>query len=103
MHILTLALDGAWKVLLAGLVLGAGLPVVFAFGIRALAHGHNAEGRPHDAGVLPVPRSLGRPVAVVCFAIVLAAVGLGITYIVASGLGQQLSFEHIYPTLVPKK
>lgn len=28
---------------------------------------------------------------------------IGITYIVASGLGQRLSFEHIYPALVHKK
>jgi PiT family inorganic phosphate transporter len=36
------------------------------------------------------------------FLIVLAGVVLGITFIVASGLGKALSFEHIYPTIVNK-
>lgn len=92
------ALDGAWKVLAAGMLLGAGLPAVFAFGIRSLAWGTGGTaeldgGRPHPAG---------RVLAALCFAIVLAGVALGITFIVASGLGKALSFEHIYPTLIDK-
>lgn len=31
------ALDGAWRVLVAGLVLGAGLPILFALGVKSLA------------------------------------------------------------------
>lgn len=102
MHTVTLALEGAWKVLVAGLLLGAGLPTIFAFGVRALAHGHSGDSDTH-AVARSGPNAVGWSVAVVCFAIVVAAAGLGITYIVASGLGQQLSFEHIYPTLVHKK
>jgi hypothetical protein len=37
MNNLSLALQGGWKVLLAGLLLGAGLPTIFAVGIRSLA------------------------------------------------------------------
>ena len=37
MNNLALAADGAWKVLLASLVLGAGLPVIFALGVRSRA------------------------------------------------------------------
>ena len=37
MNNLALAADGAWKVLVASLVLGAGLPFVFALGVRARA------------------------------------------------------------------
>jgi hypothetical protein len=33
------AFDGAWRVLVASLVFGAGLPVLYAFGIRSLAWG----------------------------------------------------------------
>jgi len=93
------ALEGAWKVLAFGLLLGAGLPMVYAVGIRALAWGAGGEaevdhGRPHPAG---------RLVAVVCFAVVLAAVALGITIIVASGFGKEVSFEHVVPTLVDKR
>ncbi len=44
----------------------------------------------------------GKALAVVCFAVVVAAVALGITFIVASGFGKALSFEHVYPTIVDK-
>ncbi|GAA1756347.1 hypothetical protein [Nostocoides vanveenii] len=92
------ALEGAWKVLAAGLLLGAGLPAIFAFGIRALAYGQGGDAEiNHEAG-----HPVGKVLAILCFAIVLAAVALGITTIVASGFGQKVSFEHIYPMLVDK-
>jgi hypothetical protein len=37
-----------------------------------------------------------------CFALVVLAALMGITFIVASGLGKTLNFEHIYPTIVDK-
>lgn len=92
------ALEGAWKVLVAGLVLGAGLPVVFAFGIRSLAWGAGGDAEVDHAA----PNPIGKVLAVVCFAVVLAAIALGITIIVATGFGKEVSFEHLYPTLVPK-
>ncbi|GAB2566779.1 hypothetical protein Aab01nite_45890 [Paractinoplanes abujensis] len=79
------ALEGAWKVLAAGLVLGAGLPALFALGIRALAGGRR-----------------GKPIAYGLFAVVILGVLLGITFIVASGFGKTISFEHVYPTVVDK-
>jgi len=90
------ALDSGWQVLLVALVLGAGLPVVFALGIRALAWGTGgaAERAP---GVRPHPA--GRVAAVVCFAVVVLAVALGITVVVSSGLGKAVSFNQGYPTL----
>lgn len=105
MHNIALALDGAWKVLVAGLLLGAGLPALFAFGIRAL--GMNAGGATVTAidgtATADGPRSaLGKVLAALCFTLVLAAVLLGITFIVASGFGKALSFEHVYPTLITK-
>ena len=104
MTTLGFALEGAWKVLLAGLVLGAGLPALFAVGVRALAHGQPGDGAPSVApGGADASRLAGRLVAVLCFAVVVLAVALGITYIVATGFGKTLSFEHLYPTLVPKK
>ena len=51
MHNVGFALQGAWKVLAAGLILGAGLPLLFALGIRSLAYGAGGEaeeiGRAH--------------------------------------------------------
>jgi hypothetical protein len=83
------ALDGAWRVLLASVILGAGLPVLFALGIRSLASGGEAPAT--------VP---ARSLAYVLFAIVVLGVLLGLTFIVATGFGKALSFEHVFPTVV---
>ncbi|GIM98134.1 hypothetical protein [Paractinoplanes toevensis] len=97
------ALEGAWKVLFAGLVLGAGLPLLFALGIRSLAWGAGGEAEVHESGVTgPKSQPIGTVVGWVLFAIVLLGIVLGITFIVASGFGKALSFEHIYPTIVDK-
>jgi hypothetical protein len=98
MNTLALAADGAWKVLVASLVLGAGLPIVFALGVRARAFaagggtdGEHAERHP-----------AGNVLAALCLLVVLLGVALGITIVVASGFGKAVSFEHIYPTIVSK-
>ena len=97
------ALEGAWKVLFAGLVLGAGLPLLFALGIRSLAWGAGGEAEVHESGVTgPKPQPIGTVLGWLLFLIVLAGIVLGITFIVASGFGKALSFEHIYPTIVDK-
>jgi hypothetical protein len=92
MNNLGFALDGAWRVLLAGLALGAGLPLLFALGIRSLAW----------AGGGASPRPLGTALGYLLFAVVVLGVLLGLTFIVATGFGKALSFEHIYPTIVAK-
>jgi|tagenome__1003787_1003787.scaffolds.fasta_scaffold19543590_1 hypothetical protein len=103
MHNLGFALDGAWRVLLAGLFLGAGLPVLFAVGIRSMAWGSGGDAEVHESGVTgPTPRPLGTVLAYVLFGVVVLGVLLGITFIVATGFGKALSFEHIYPTIVAK-
>ncbi|GAA1611504.1 hypothetical protein [Actinoplanes couchii] len=84
MNNLMLALDGAWKVLATSLILGAGLPALFAAGVRSLASRRTA------------------PLGYLCFAVVLIGVGLGITFIVASGFGKELNFDNVYPTVVDK-
>ncbi len=50
---LQFAFDGAWRVLLAGLVFGAGLPVVFALGIRSLRLGSRRLRRGQRGGRQP--------------------------------------------------
>ncbi len=87
------ALDGAWKVLAAGLILGAGLPALFALGIRSLAH---------DGGDSVRPSPTGKIVAYALFAVVVLGVLLGLTFIVASGFGKTISFEHVLPVIVDK-
>ena len=103
MHNLGFAAEAGWRVLLAGLLLGAGLPALFAVGIRAMAYGAGGDAEVHSSGTAgPASHPVGRAVGVLCFAIVLAAIALGITFIVATGFGKALSFEHIFPTLVAK-
>ena len=97
MKTLSLAFNSAWHVLAVGVVLGAGVPALFAFGIRGLAA---SSGQMTDDSTT---RAWGKPVAAVCFLLVCAAIALGLTIIVSSGFGMKVSFEHIYPTLVEKK
>ena len=84
MHNFGFALEGAWQVLAAGLLLGAGLPVLFAVGIRVMA---------------TAPYPVGRVVGYACFAVVVLGALLGIAFIVASGFGRELTFEHGFPTV----
>ena len=98
MNNLGFALDGAWRVLAAGLVLGAGLPAIFALGIRSLAWGYGGDAEVSHAA----PNPVGKIVAYVCFAVVVVGVGLGILIVLGSGLGKEVSFENIYPTLHDK-
>jgi hypothetical protein len=89
-----------WQVLLASVVLGAGLPVVFALGVRSLAWGTG-----HDAGDGAAARPgnpLGKVLAVVLFAIVLYVLAIGIYYIVVGGHGKELQFNGIWPSQVAK-
>ncbi|MCE5290131.1 MAG: hypothetical protein LLG14_12960 [Nocardiaceae bacterium] len=99
METLELVIDSVWKVLLIGILLGAGLPALFATGVRglAIASGHEAAD-----GTIRRPNPLGNVLAAVAFGVVIAAIVLGITIIVSSGFGMKVSFENIYPTLVDK-
>lgn len=81
-HIL-LALEGGGQVLLVGILLGAGLPMIFALGIRSLSWGVGgaADIEMHE------PHPIGKILAGLCFTIVILAVLAGVGAIVASGLG----------------
>jgi hypothetical protein len=79
-------LNALWKIVVLGLVCGAGLPAIFAIGLRLLS-------LPASAGAVRASEddehiyfgNLGGAIgAGVCFAIVLAAIGLGIYWIVSS-------------------
>ncbi|MEU4420798.1 hypothetical protein AB0F81_09235 [Actinoplanes sp. NPDC024001] len=91
MSTLQLALEGAGKVLVASLILGAGLPALFALGVRQSAGGGHQQKHP-----------VGTATAYLCFGVVLLGVLLGLTYIVATGFGKTLSFDGVLPALVDK-
>jgi hypothetical protein len=76
-------LSALWKIIVVGLLAGAGLPAVFAVGIRVLA----LTGERHPGAVTPDGHAgdggiLRLAVAVGCFTVVLAGVGTGIYLVV---------------------
>jgi hypothetical protein len=101
--VFSLFLQDAWKVLLYSLLLGAGLPVVYALGVRASALGTaGAEGSDGADASAGRRHALGKTLAGLCFLVVLVGIGVGLASVVAAGHGEQLSFNHVYPTFVPK-
>jgi hypothetical protein len=97
MNNVTLAFEGAMRVLVVGLIFGAGLPAIFALGIRAQAYGQGGDAELSHAK----PHPVGRVLSYLAFAIVIAGVLLGLTVIVAAGLGKEVIFTPM-PTLVEK-
>ena len=61
------ALDATWRILLVGLVLGAGLPTLFAVGLRSLAWSVGGEAGRREEGVAPAPHPIGRALAYLIF------------------------------------
>jgi hypothetical protein len=78
--------NALWKIVLYGLLLGAGLPALFAVGLRALAlpggrvqtAGAGGAGSDSDSDQLVGGNVLGMIIAGICFLIILAAVAWGI-------------------------
>lgn len=67
-------------VTVVGVLLGAGLPVVFSLGMRALTAGRPTTVGGHEVAGRANPLALA--VAVLCFAVVVAAVLFGIAVII---------------------
>ncbi|MEE1825309.1 hypothetical protein PUR61_24450 [Streptomyces sp. BE20] len=80
-------LDALWKIVVVGLLAGAGLPALFAVGLRAL-NPPTHPGAPATATASataagrPTAGPAGYAAAGLCFAVVLAAIGWGISVIV---------------------
>jgi hypothetical protein len=75
-------LSALWRIVLVGLLAGAGLPAIFAVGIRALAAGSDAAAVGTDEDRVVGGSRTGMTIAGLCFAVVLAAIGYGIYLIV---------------------
>ncbi len=87
------------QVVLVSILVGAGLPALFALGIRSMAL---SSGGPAEVDAGTPARPVMKVVGWLCFAVVLAVVALGLTVIVSSGFGYHISFQNIFPTLVKK-
>jgi hypothetical protein len=77
-------LSALWKILVIGLLAGAGLPAIFAIGLRALSTRPRAAVVGSDDEQVVGGSPIGMGVAGICFAIVLAAIGWGI-YVIVKG------------------
>ena len=88
-------LSAIWKIVVFGLLAGAGLPALFAIGMTSLTRGgRSSRGATATTGaagpgggddVLIGGSVIGMMIAAVCFLIVLAAIGWGIFEIYHSG------------------
>ncbi|WP_067841066.1 hypothetical protein [Nocardia lijiangensis] len=76
MHTLVTNLNSLWKVVAVSLVLGAGLPVVFAVGVR-LWSAADTVGREGSVARRNYPALVG---AYACFALIVVAIVTGILY-----------------------
>ncbi len=77
-------LTAIWEIVVGGLLAGAGLPALFAIGIRALG----MPGKRHRTtadDTLVGGNPAGIAIAAGCFAVVVAAIAYGIYVIVLSG------------------
>ena len=101
MNTVKLLLEGAGEVLVAGLVFGAGLPVVYALALRVLTLGATSYAGP-DGDIHSTPRMSSRLFSGLLIAVVAAGVLLGLMIIVATGFGKEVTFDTIYPTLTDK-
>jgi len=78
-------LTAIWKIIVFGLIAGAGLPTLFAIGMLALSRGPKARAADADSEVLVGGSPAGIAVASLCFLIVVAAIVWGIYKIYALG------------------
>jgi hypothetical protein len=71
-------LGEVWKVVVFGLLAGAGLPAIFALGLLALSQGRRTQPAGADSDVIVGGNPAGIAAAAFCFLIVLAAIAWGI-------------------------
>ena len=81
MDILTTALHSLWQVLVVGLLLGAGLPALFALGIRALNTKRTVVTVRASDGESSKPSPVALATASLCFGLCILAVLCGIAVI----------------------
>ena len=81
-EVLSRSAEALWHVLAVGLVLGVGLPALFALGIR-FGHGHRvAAAEPGQASSVRASSSAGPVAAALCFGLCVLAVVGGIIVII---------------------
>lgn len=78
------------SVLAAGLVLGAGIPLLFSLGIRLQDIGAGGE---HEDGTVTAPKPLAKAGAYAIFAVVVALIIYGMLFLTKASLSHYLGIE----------
>ena len=76
-------LSALWKIVVISLLCGAGLPAVFAVGLKVLDFGDSRRSDDPSSTIVATRNPAMITLAGLCFAVVLAAIGWGIYLIVA--------------------
>jgi hypothetical protein len=84
--------EAIFKVLAVGLVLGAGLPAVFAVGLVAFSHG---SGGAEADGTTTAPNPAMKALGVVLFAFVAAVIVIAILYITRTTINHHFGFNPV--------
>lgn len=92
------ALDGAWKVLVTCLILGAGLPALYSVGLKQLALADGTIATPKRSEYPAVHKAI----AYVLFAVVILAIFLGLSFIMAGGFGYVIKLDQFPPSIKHK-
>jgi hypothetical protein len=71
-------LTAIWKIIVFGLLAGAGLPAIFALGLLSLSKGGRTQTAGADSDAIVGGNPAGIVVAAFCFLLVLAAIAWGI-------------------------
>jgi len=87
MNLVHKTIESLWQVVAIGLVLGAGLPMVFAFGVRFMSGSVNADGS------VSKPTTTVKAAGVLCFVVVLVAVVTGILFVMKDFLAHDLGIH----------
>lgn len=82
MEILSHSFSALWQVLVVGLLLGAGLPALFALGMLSLSRGRMAGADGHLRSDAPPVSLAGKIGAIVCFGLVILTALFGIIVLV---------------------
>ncbi len=84
MNLIGSTANSLWQVVVVGLVLGAGLPTLFALGLRSM-HGGSLGVDESGETTTAQPTLARMAVAYTCFAVVISVVIAGIVLIVVEG------------------
>lgn len=85
-------LESIFKVLVIGLILGAGLPAVFALGLVAYSNG---AGGTHEDGTVQAPNPAMKVLGLVLFAFVTAVIVIAILWITKTTIIHHFGFNPV--------